>query len=136
MSGTASGEILREPFAGPLSISESVTASGPGSWIHLSGVVPLDSAGEVFVGPMEEAARLCFAQIDAALAKRGATLGDLVKLTIFTTDIAGLGELSAVRGEVLGDDAYPASTAVQVAALFGGAGLEIEALAFLPGGSG
>lgn len=136
MSEAATGALLREPFAGPLSISESVTASGPGSWIHLSGVVPLDPAGEVFVGPIEEGARLCFAQIEAALAKRGATLADLVKLTVFTTDIAGLGELSAVRGELLGEDAYPASTAVQVAALFGGAGLEIEALAFLPGGTG
>lgn len=131
-----SGALLREPFAGPLSISESVTATGPGSWIHLSGVIPLDPAGEVFAGPMEEQARLCFAQIEAALAKRGATLADLVKLTIFTTDIGLLGELSAVRGEVLGEDSYPASTAVQVAALYGGAEIEIEALAFLSGGTG
>jgi enamine deaminase RidA (YjgF/YER057c/UK114 family) len=130
----SAGAVLREPFAGPLSISESVTASGPGSWIHLSGQVPLDPDGEVFRGPIGEAARLCFAQIEAALAKRGAALSDLIKLTIFTTDIGGLGELSAARGEALGDGDFPASTAVEVAALFGGAELEIEAVAFLPEG--
>lgn len=81
---------------------------------------------------MREQAALCFAQIESALAKRGAALSDLVKLTIFTTDIAGLPELSAVRGEMLGEENFPASTAVQVAALYGGAQLEIEALAFMP----
>ncbi len=126
--------VRREPFGGALSISESVTAVGAGSWIHVSGQVPLDPAGEVFVGPMKEMARLCFGQIEVALAKRGAALADLVKLTIFTTDIDLLPELSTVRGELLGAGNFPASTAVEVKALFGGAELEIEALAFLPGG--
>jgi enamine deaminase RidA (YjgF/YER057c/UK114 family) len=134
VSGGAAGAVRREPFGGTLSISESVTASGAGSWIHVSGQVPLDPAGEVFVGPMGEQVRLCFAQIETALEKNGAALSDLVKLTIFTTDIDRLGELSAVRGEVLAEGNFPASTAVGVAALFGGAELEIEALAFLPGG--
>lgn len=135
MSEGVADAVRREPFGGPLSISESVTASGAGSWIHISGQVPLDPAGEVFVGPMGEQARLCFGQIEAALEKRGAALSDLVKLTIFTTDIGRLGELSAARGAALADGNFPASTAVQVEALFGGAELEIEALAFLPGGT-
>ena len=77
----------REPYGAGLSISESVVAVGPGSWIYLSGRIPLDAAGEVVAGPMRDQAELCFAQIEAALAKVGAALADVVKLTVFTTDL-------------------------------------------------
>ncbi|MFT3864443.1 MAG: RidA family protein [Solirubrobacterales bacterium] len=125
------GEVRREPYGAGLSISESVVAAGPGSWVHLSGRVPLDQAGEVLVGPMREQAESCFAQIEAALAKVGAALADIVKLTVFTVDLAALPELNELRAELLGAHA-PASTAVEVSALFGGARLEIEAVAFVP----
>ncbi|HEY0279766.1 MAG TPA: RidA family protein [Solirubrobacterales bacterium] len=132
MSGDGRGRgVRREPYGAGLSISESVVATGPGSWIHLSGRIPLDTAGEIVTGPMREQAELCFAGIEAALAKVGAALTDVVKLTVFTTDLAGLGAVNELRTELLGDSA-PASTGVEVAALYGGAQLEIEALAFLP----
>jgi 2-iminobutanoate/2-iminopropanoate deaminase len=125
------GAVRREPYGAGLSISESVVATGPGSWIQLSGRIPLDPAGEIVTGPMHAQAELCFAQIEAALAKVGAALADIVKLTVFTTDVGGLGAVNEVRTELFADS-FPASTAVEVAALFGGAQLEIEALAFLP----
>jgi len=127
----STGAVRREPYGAGLSISESVVATGPGSWIHLSGRIPLDSDGEVVTGPMREGAELCFAQIEGALAKVGAALSDVVKLTVFTTDLGGLGAVNEVRTELFADS-FPVSTAVEVAALFGGAQLEIEALAFVP----
>jgi 2-iminobutanoate/2-iminopropanoate deaminase len=128
----AAGSVSREPYGAGLSISESVVAVGPGRWIWLSGRVPLDPEGAVVAGPMRAQAALCFAQIETALSKVGAALADVVKLTVFTTDLGGLAAVNEVRTELLGDSA-PASTAVEVAALFGGAELEIEAVAFLPG---
>jgi enamine deaminase RidA (YjgF/YER057c/UK114 family) len=48
---------------------------------------------------------------------------------VFLTDFADLGDVNAERSERFGDSP-PASSAVQVEALFGGARLEIEAVAF------
>jgi 2-iminobutanoate/2-iminopropanoate deaminase len=127
----APGAVRREPYGAGLSISESVVATGPGSWIHLSGRIPLDPAGEIVTGAMRAQAELCFAQIEAALTKVGAALTDVVKLTVFTTDVGSLGAVNEFRTELFADS-FPASTAVEVAALFGGAQLEIEALAFVP----
>jgi 2-iminobutanoate/2-iminopropanoate deaminase len=121
--------IERVPFAGGLSISESVSAAGPGRFVFVSGRIPLDAAGEVFDGSYGDQARSVFDQLEEALERAGARLADVVKITVFLTDFAGLAEVNAVRTERFGT-LFPASTAVEVSALFGGAKLEIEAVAF------
>lgn len=121
--------IERVPAAGGLSISESVAVSGPGRWIHVSGQIPLDAARVVLDGPMHEQAQSVFDGLERALERAGARLVDIVKMTVFVTDLGALPEVNAVRAKRLGA-ATPASSAVQVGALYGGAQLEIEAVAF------
>jgi 2-iminobutanoate/2-iminopropanoate deaminase len=139
MSATSAAGVERVPFAGGLSISESVAvsvgAAGSGRWIHVSGVVPLDAAGVVLDGPMREQALAVFDGLEHALERAGARLTDIIKMTVFVTDLAALPAVNAVRGERLGDTP-PASSAVQVGALYGGAQLEIEAVAFSTGAAG
>jgi enamine deaminase RidA (YjgF/YER057c/UK114 family) len=122
--------VTRHPHPGGLSISESVSVAGPGTWIHVSGQIPIGPDGEVLVGPMGDQARNCFEALDRALRDAGSALADIVKITIFITDFARLAEVNAVRAELF--DGFPASTAVEVSTLFGGAELEIEAVAFKP----
>lgn len=128
--GSDADPVRRRPYAGGLSISESVSVSGPGTWIHVSGQIPTDADGEILGGPMREQAYSCFKSLDAALANAGAELADIVKITVFLTDLSQLPELNAVRTEFF--DGPPASSAVEVSALYGGAALEIEAVAFKP----
>ena len=126
--------IERVPFAGGLSISESVSAEGPGRWTYVSGRIPLDADGAVLDGSYEEQAANVFDQLEAALHRAGARLADVVKITVFLTDLSALAAVNAVRAKRFGTE-VPASSAVEVSALYGGARIEIEAVAFTVGGA-
>lgn len=126
--------LKRQPFAEQVTgISESVTAVGSGSLAFLSGQVALGDDGALVEGDAELQARVVFERIEAALARLGAGRGDVVKLTVYVTDFGDLGAIDRARSEFFGHE-LPASTAVQVAALYGGAALEVEAVAFVEAG--
>ena len=66
------------------------------------------------------------------LTAAGVGFGDVVKLTFFVLDVADLPAVRAARDAVIDTARPPASTAVQVAALFApGYLLEVEALALV-----
>ncbi len=77
-------------------------------------------------------ARATFANIERALAKAGASMSDVVRITAFMTSLDAYGEYAEVRSEVFGDT-LPASATVQVAGLLVGAQIEIDAVAFVAG---
>lgn len=52
----------------------------------------------------EPQVRRCFERIEYALAAAGASLSDLVAMTVYITDMRYAREFKDVRGEVLGDD--------------------------------
>jgi reactive intermediate/imine deaminase len=95
-----------------------VVATQGGRTIYLSGQVPLTKDGKL-VGPanMEAQARQVFENLKTALAGSGASLKDLVKITIYTTDASQIAAIRKVRNEYLPGD-FPASTFMEVKALF------------------
>ncbi len=73
-----------------------------------------------------------FENVRRCLAQAGAGFGDVVKLTFFVLDVADLPAIRAARDAVIDTGRPPASTAVQVAALFApGYLLEVEAWALV-----
>lgn len=97
----------------------SHVVTGPGRWVAISGQVPLDAAGEVVgVGDPEAQARQVFANLQACLTAAGATFADVVKLNFFVTDIGVLPAVRLARDDYVDTANPPASTAVQVVALF------------------
>ena len=72
------------------------------------------------------------ANLEAVLGAHGAGLGDVVKTTLFVTDLARFVELNTAYRAALGGH-RPARSAVQVAALPLGAAVELEAVAWLGG---
>ncbi|MFI5533171.1 RidA family protein [Kitasatospora sp. NPDC051853] len=112
----------------------SHVVSATGRQVHVSGQVPLDEKGDlVGEGDALAQARQVFANIGHCLAAADATFDHLVKLTIFVTDIAHLDAVRTAWDEHLDPAHAPASSAVQVAALFRpGLLLEIEAYAVVP----
>lgn len=107
--------------------------TGTGRLVAVSGQVALDERGEV-VGEGDPAAqaRQVFENLRRCLAAAGAGFEDVVKLTYFITDVAYLPAVRAVRDAYIDAERLPASTAVQVAALFRPElVLEVEALALL-----
>ncbi|GAB2677804.1 RidA family protein [Kribbella swartbergensis] len=111
----------------------SHVVTGPGQWVAVAGQVALDADGNfVGVGDPAAQARQVFANLDACLKAAGATFADVVKLNFYVTDIAHLPAVRTARDEYVDTANPPASTAVQVAALFKPeALLEIEAYAVI-----
>ncbi|MFF3323517.1 RidA family protein [Streptomyces sp. NPDC002889] len=106
---------------------------GTGRFVAISGQCALDEQGEV-VGAEDAAAqaRQVFENLRRCLAAADASFDDLVKLTYFVTDVAHLPAVRAARDEALGTARLPASSAVQVSALFRPELLvEIEAFALV-----
>jgi 2-iminobutanoate/2-iminopropanoate deaminase len=114
-------------------ISHYTDAVRAGELLFVSGVVPIDGEGVLVGGDDVVAqARQVLANLGAVLAAAGATFTDVVKVTVYLTDIADRARINPVRQEVFGS-ARPASTLVEVSALaVPGAKLEIEAVALVP----
>ncbi len=122
--------IQRIPTDPPSGFSDAVVTSGPGRTIHISGNVGFGDDAKVVAGGMGAEARATFANIERALAKAGAGMSDVVRITAFMTSLDAYGEYAQVRSEVFGDT-LPASATVQVAGLLVGAQIEIDAVAFV-----
>ena len=119
-----------ETMSPPFGYSHVVDAPA-GRIIYISGQVPLDTDGElVGEGDFEAQARQVFANLTAALEAAGAGWNDVVKLNYFLTEIGELGTVRTIRDEYVDTERPPASTLVQVSALFRPeAMVEIEAVA-------
>ena len=122
-------EIAVEDLAAPLShYTDAVVA---GDTLYLSGIVPVDAAGEIVGDDVAAQARQVFANMRRVLAAAGAEPGDVVKVTIYLLDVDDRPLINPVRQEFFGS-ARPASTLVEVSRLaVPGARLEVEAVAHL-----
>jgi 2-iminobutanoate/2-iminopropanoate deaminase len=126
-------EIRAQGQPEPLShYTDAVRTEGP--LLFVSGVVPVDEAGRlVGGGDVVAQTRQVFANLGAVLAAAGASFGDVVKVTVFLTDIGDRARINPVRQEVFGE-ARPASTLVEISALaVPGAKIEVEAVAVIVG---
>ncbi|MFE2110755.1 RidA family protein [Kitasatospora sp. NPDC059463] len=108
--------------------------TGSGRLVAVSGQVAFDEERRVVgVGDPKAQARQVFENLRRCLAAAGADFSHVVKLTYFLTDLGDLPAVREARDEALGEVPLPASSAVQVAALFLPEVLmEIEAFAVVP----
>jgi len=111
----------------------SHVVTGRGRLVVISGQVAQDEEGHlVGDGDADAQARQVFENLRRCLASAGAGFRDVVKLGFFVLDVAHLPALRAARDAVVDTARPPASTAVQVAALFApGYLLEVEAWALV-----
>jgi len=124
-------EIRVDGLAEPIShFTDAVQAGG---LLFVSGIVPVDSEGRLVGGDDVVAqTRQVFESMRAVLAAAGCGFEDVVKVTVFLTDIDDRPLINPVRQEVFGAS-RPASTLVEVSRLaVEGAKVEIEAVAVVP----
>lgn len=114
-------------------ISHYTDAVRAGGLLFVSGVVPVDGEGRVVGGDdVAEQARQVFRNMGDVLAAAGCGFEDVVKVTVFLTDVKDRPLINPVRQEVFGQ-ARPASTLVEISRLaVPGAKIEVEAVAALP----
>ena len=119
-----------------ISTSEAPAAIGPysqairaGSTIYCSGQIPLDpKTGQIISGGIDAQTRRVLDNITALLKAEGLGFGNIVKTTIFLTNLGDFQTVNEVYGSYFKSQP-PARSTVQVSALPKGANIEIEVIA-------
>jgi len=119
-----------------ISTTEAPGAVGPysqaiaaGSFVFCSGQIPLEPESGVLVqGDIAGQTKRVLENLAAVLRASGLGLEDIVKTTVFLTDLADFGEMNAAYANFF-PSAPPARSTIQVAALPKNANVEIEAIA-------
>ena len=109
--------------------SQAIAIDG---FVFCSGQLGLDPATGQLVNGIADQAERAMANLESVLAAAGATLADVVKTTIFLTDLADFSTVNDIYSRHVVAPA-PARSTVGVAALPRGALVEIEAIARLAG---
>lgn len=96
--------------------------------VFLSGQLGRNpDTGKLETGIYEQTLR-ALSNLKALLETEGLTMGDVLKTTIFIADISKIAEMNKAYGEYFSSP-FPARSCVEVSALGGGAGVEIEVIA-------
>ncbi len=112
----------------PAAIGTYSQAIQAGNLVFLSGQIPLvPGTMEVVAGDFEARARQVFDNLSAVAEAAGGSLNDVVKLTIFLTDLGNFATVNSVMENYF-ERPYPARAAVGVASLPKGVDVEADAI--------
>lgn len=119
--------------AAPAAIGPYSQAIAAGGLLFVSGQLPIDPAsGEIASQDPVAQMRQCLRNIAAIAEAAGSSLAEVVKTTIYVTDLSRFAEINAAYAEAFAAP-YPARATVEVAALPKGAAVEVEAILLLKG---
>jgi len=106
--------------------SQAVEADG---WLFLSGQIPMDPAtGQVIPGGIQAQTERVLKNMEAVLKAAGMAQGNVVKTTVYMTNLADFPAMNEVYGRFF-KESPPARATVQVEALPKDVSIEIEAIA-------
>jgi 2-iminobutanoate/2-iminopropanoate deaminase len=115
----------------PQAIGPYSQAIRAGDFVFLSGQVALDPAtGELVKGGVGAETRRVLDNLEAVLGAAGASFAEVVRATIYLTNLADFAEVNQIYGARFATEP-PARATVQVAALPRGATVEIDMIAYV-----
>lgn len=114
----------------PSPISQAVVA---GDHCYVSGQLSVDEHGQFRPGTARAEAERAFRNVFAALEAAGFSRGDIVYVDVAFIDLRDIAEVNALFAEVFPDDARPARTVYQAAALPYGGKVKVQAVAVRSG---
>lgn len=115
--------------------SEAVTVTGPGKTIYLAGVgAEAEADGKILhVGDFMPQCRYAYEKIKKLLARQGATMADVVKLTTYVVDIRDREDMNKCRGEAFAGGPLPVHTFLAISQLARpGMLVEMDVIAVVP----
>jgi len=96
--------------------------------VFVSGQIPLDPASmEMVAGGIETQITQVFDNLSAVCEAAGGSLNDILKLTVYLTDMGNFPQVNAIMEQYF-EAPFPARAAVGVAALPKGAEVEMDAI--------
>ena len=104
--------------------SQAVEVNGT---VYLSGQIPLDPATMELVDGFEAQVNQVFDNLSAVATAAGGSLSDIVKLTIYLTDLGHFAAVNTIMAQYFAEP-YPARAAIGVNELPKGAQIEIDAI--------
>ena len=102
-----------------------------GDMVFVSGQTPLRADGSFVDGTVAEQTEQCLKNIVEVLLASGLTMDDVVKTTVYMTDLGKFAEMNEVYAKRFRAP-FPARATVQVSALPKGSAVEIDAVAVRP----
>ena len=122
---------ITSPHA-PAAIGPYSQAVKAGNIVFLSGQIPLDpSTGTLVEGDIVRETQRVLDNLSAVLAAAGGTFANVVRTTIYLTNLGDFQVVNETYGKVFAGGVFPARATVQVAALPRGARVEIDAIAVI-----
>jgi reactive intermediate/imine deaminase len=110
----------------PKAIGTYSQAVRVGDTVYISGQIPLDPvSGQLVSGDIEAEIRRAFDNLKAIAQAAGGSLADVVKLSVFLTDLGHFAKFNEIMATYFGEP-YPARAALGVASLPRGARVEVE----------
>jgi 2-iminobutanoate/2-iminopropanoate deaminase len=113
----------------PAAVGPYSQAVAAGPFVFVSGQIPLNPQGEMVTGDIVVQTVQVIENLKAVLEAAELSLKDVVKTTVFLTDMANFAGMNRVYGEFF-PEKPPARSTFQVAGLPRNAAIEIEAVAF------
>jgi len=99
-----------------------------GDMIYTSGQIPMTSDGVLVTGDIHDQTRQILNNLQAVLEEAGSSLSQIVKTTIYLTNMDDFIAVNTVYGEYF-SGAYPARSTVAVKTLPKNVDIEIDAIA-------
>jgi len=113
----------------PKAVGPYSQAIATGNLLFCAGQIPLKpETGELIEGDAAAQTKQVLENLAAVLRANGMTFSDVVKTTVFLTDLADFSKMNEVYAAFFSEP-FPARSTIQVVALPKGANVEIEAVA-------
>lgn len=119
-------EIIQTDKA-PQAIGSYSQAVVVGNLVFISGQIALNASGEFLSHNIEQQIHQVFNNLTAVCEAANASLENIVKLTVYLTDLGDFNSVNTIMSEYI-QEPYPARAAVEVSALPRGAAVEMDAI--------
>lgn len=121
-----SSNVVFYPSAAPMPFSSAVRAGG---FLMLSGQIPFDDDNQPFTGPIDAQTHFVLRRIASTLESLGSSLDNVVKVTVWLSDLAHFAAFNEVYRGYFKEGRYPVRSLVQAQLAFGvGVEIEVQAL--------
>ena len=103
------------------------------NWLYCSGQIALDPSTGVMIGNgnIEEETRQVLKNLMAVVEAAGGESSNVVRTTIYLTDLNDFSKVNAIYAETFGGSASPARACVEVSNLPKGGKIEVDCIAWL-----
>ncbi len=114
--------------------SQAIRVKQAGEMLFVSGQIPIEvPSGKVFLGDIKKQAEIAFAHVKNIVEDSGFTMDEVVKITIYLTNLDNFDAVNGVYQKFLVSQNLPARAVVEVSKLPKGVDIEVDAIAVKKG---